>query len=194
MREAHLGNESGMTLVIVIVLAAAALIIMSGLIYMVTSGAELSGMAQRYTTAVQAAVGAVDLNRQFIEQQGAVNFTNNTINFATNPNLAANCLTAKLTQLTAAWPAGNCSKASTIDPTVNTSWDMTATLGQFQVYAKIVDTDPGNTAQASGLVKTGVVQANGQGTVRAIPYIYTIEALSVSPTGERSKLSGVYEY
>ncbi len=203
VREAHLGNESGMTLVIVIVLAAAALIVMAGLIYMVTSGTELTGTARRYSTALEAAVGGVDATAGLINLNSATNFSlqNAGINGGAPISSIANatCVNTKLTQPTANWTANGCpantSTSWIIDPTNSKTYDMTVTLGNYTVYSKIVDTIQGNTAQAQGLVQTGVVQANsGQDAVTAIPYIYTINVLSIGPASERSKVSAVYEY
>ncbi len=185
-------NESGLALVIVMVLAAAAIIIMAGLLYMVTSGTEFSGTAARYTNALQAAVGGVDGARQYIEQQGtAPNLPN--ILVSTGSKCMVNGQNMKLTTLTQNWPAG-CDKSFIINTTDQNTYDFTATLGNYQVYSKIVDTIPGNTAAASGLVKTGVVETS-PGKVRQIPYIYTLYTLSVSAAGaERSQVSAVYQY
>ncbi len=193
-------NESGLTLVIVMVLSVVALLMMSALIYMVQSGTEISGMQKRYTTAVDAGMGGVDVTRQFIDTQGpppnlgAINFKLTTEGNA--------CYTAKLTNATGSWPAG-CNSSVVLNPadspnSANASYDMTATLGKYTVYAKIVDTVPGNTAQGAGLVQTGVVASNsGQTPVQAVPYLYTLEVLSQGTDQslrERSKLTAVYQY
>lgn len=207
-----LGNESGMTLVIVIVLAAVALVIMSGLIYMVTSGTQVSGMGKRYATVTEAAVGGVDVGKEFIDtmspsitdgltqQINPANVFNISANAVFNPNLQ--CLSAKLKDDTSQWSQvtgcnGNFS-SFTIDPNVANSYDMQVTLGTYTVYAKIVDTVQGNTAGVPGLVQTGVVHESGN-SQPAKHYMYTVESLSCSQPGcpsgsERSKVSAVYEY
>ena len=195
----HLDNESGMTLVIVIVLAAAALMIMSALIYMATSGTEVSGMGTRYTTALEAAVGGTDAMRGLIGIRNATTFQLQGGGAQTNiPNPA--CTQTKLTTATASWQP-NCPANSDTSWTIDTgntqTYDMKLTLGgNYTVYAKIVDTIPGNTQAATGLSKTGVVGSNsGTVSVPQVPYIYTIETLSLGAnTPERSKVSAAYEY
>lgn len=185
-----LKNESGMALVIVLVLAVAALIIMTSLIYMVTSGTETSGEGKRYSTALEAAIGGVDVGKAIVDSLGAPNLLN------VNQSAINACINTKLTKPVSGWPAG-CDSSFIINANAATTYDMSVTLGNYNVYAKIVDTVPGNTAQVQGLSKPGVVKADsGEATVPAKPYFYTIEALSQSQTNpsERSKVSGVYEY
>ena len=172
---------------------------MSGLMYMVTSSIEFSGMGKRYSTALEAGVGGVEATMEYIGTRGAATWINNAnFNFATNPNIPAACLTAKLTSPTGSWgPANGCSNSVTIDPNDNKSYDMTITLGSYTVYAKIVDTVQGNTAPVTHLIKTGVVsQNNNEVQVQAEPFLYTIEAVSQSNANppERSKVSAVYQY
>ena len=196
----HLDNESGMTLVIVMVLAAVALIVMSALIYMATSGTEVSGMGKRYTNALEAAVGGTDAMRGLINVRDANNFTlqNGAVNLTSFSNAA--CTNKKLTMPTDEWTSNGCpanSDSWTIDTGNTQTYDMKLSLGgNYTVYAKIVSTILGNTQAANGLVKTGVV-GSGSGTVSVppVPYIYTIEALAQNATApERSKVSAVYEY
>ncbi|MDA8388926.1 MAG: hypothetical protein M0Z58_09740 [Nitrospiraceae bacterium] len=188
----HINDESGMTLVIVIVLAAVALIIMSGLIYMATSGTEVSGMGKRYSTALEAAVGGTDAARGLIDSRDANNFKLPAVQ-ATFSN--ALCTNTKLLKPTSEWTTNGC-PANSYSWTIGAgNYDMSLSLGNYTVYAKIVDTIPGNTAAATGLEKTGVVEADsGTLAVPAVPYIYTIETLSKANTPERSKVSAVYEY
>ncbi len=92
---------------------------------------------------------------------------------------------------------GGLDNASTINPAVATSYDMTIDLGAYRVYTKIVDTVDGNSGADEGLLKTAVVNAgSGEVTVVSVPYLYTIEVLSQSTTNatERSKLSVLYQY
>ena len=184
----HIKNERGMTLVIVMVLSVVALIIMSALIYMVQSGTEISGMQKRYTTALDAGMGGVGLQKELIDTMGSPNFQGITTNI---PNQA--CVTAKLANATGAGWAG-CSNSVTLDPLNAATYDMRATLGSYTVYTKIVDTIPGNTAQGTGL-SDPTASRSGHISVQAMPYIYTLQVLSLGTgTNERSKLSAVYEY
>jgi hypothetical protein len=109
------------------------------------------------------------------------------------PNPAS--VQAKLAGPIATW--GGLDNASTINPAVNTSYDMRIDLGAYTVYTKIVDTVDGNSGADEGLIKTAVVNAgSGEVTAVSVPYLYTIEVLSQSTTNatERSKLSILYQY
>jgi hypothetical protein len=65
-----LSTEKGIALVMILILAAIALAIMAGLIYMVTSSSQISGMQKRYETAREAGVGGADVAYQFIAVRG----------------------------------------------------------------------------------------------------------------------------
>jgi hypothetical protein len=65
-----LRSEKGIALVMILILAAIALAIMAGLIYMVTSSSQISGMQKRYKTALEAGVGGADVAYQFISLRG----------------------------------------------------------------------------------------------------------------------------
>ncbi len=197
-------NERGITLVIVMLLSVVALLIMSALIYMVESGSEMSGMQKRYATALDAGMGGVGMVKEFIDTQdtqGTPFLNGISLQFTAE---GSNCSSIKLTEPTADW--GGCNSSVVLNPSdlpgsPTASYDMYATLGKYTVYAKIVDTVQGNTAQGEGLVQTGVVASNsGQTPVQAEPYLYTLEILSQGKNAqgtnlpERAKLSAVYEY
>ncbi len=87
-------------------------------------------------------------------------------------------LEAKLKLPTSCWTG--CDNSVTITPGTNTTYDMQFDLGTtttYRVYAKIVDTVRGNSAESDeGLIKGGVVSSNtGEVTVQSRPYLYTIE-------------------
>lgn len=62
----ELSNEKGIALVMVLILSGISLAIMAGLIYMLTSGTQLSGMQKRYKTALEAGKGGNDVSYQTI--------------------------------------------------------------------------------------------------------------------------------
>jgi hypothetical protein len=66
----RLRNEKGIALVMILILAAIALAIMAGLIYMITSGTQISGMQKRYKTALEAGVGGSDITYHLIGLRG----------------------------------------------------------------------------------------------------------------------------
>ena len=212
-------NEKGIALAMVLVLAAISLAIMAVLIYMLVGGTRTSGIQKRYKTALEAGIGGGEVSYQLIALRGdATNQTNfinslNTLGFAVirtpatcQRSGAAACLTyptytglaAKLNLPTSCWTG--CDSAITINPAVNTSYDMQFDLGTttiYRVYAKIVDTVEGNSSGDEGLIKGGVVSSNpGDITSQSRPYLYTIEIDAENPNNpdERAKVSVLYQY
>jgi hypothetical protein len=178
----------------VLILAAIALVIMAGLIYMITSGTQISGMQKRYKTALDAGFGGTDVTFQLIGARGDPNIP--LTNFLITAS--SSCLTDKLNKKTADWGSG-CDSSMTVSPT---SHDMHFDLGSspyptYRVYSKIVDTAEGNSGGDEGLTGKGVVASgSGEVTVVSRPYLYTIEvdAENLSNPAERAKLSVLYQY
>lgn len=196
-------NENGIALMMVLVLSAIVLAIMAGLIYMLISGTQISGMQKRYKTALEAGLGGADVVYQFIGSRGNPGIPN--INFNFSPAFTIGCMTAKLTTTTSSanWAACtnyNNATSLTINPADNTTYDMSFDLGTgpiYTIYAKIVDTVEGNSGADEGLIKSGVVSSNtGEVTVMSMPYLYTIEINSENAANpaERAKLSVLYQY
>lgn len=183
----YLRNEKGFALVFVLILAAISLAMTLAMLIMVGGGSYVSGQQKRFRTAVDAGRGGMEAMFQLIANRG------NPDALYTMPNPAD--VQTKLGGSLATW--GGLDNASTIDPAVNTSYDMRIVLGAYTVYTKIVDTVDGNSGADEGLLKTAVVNAgSGEVTVVSVPYLYTIEVLSQSTTNatERSKLSVLYQY
>jgi hypothetical protein len=197
-----LRNNKGFALPFVLILAAIALTITVAMFVMLGRGSFVSGQQKRYRTAAEASRGGMEAMMQLIASGG------NTAPYSTLgialPN-AAGLVNMKLvgpvlpaTLPTGPWPGwGGLDNAITIDPNDSTTYDMRIDLGDYRVFAKVVDTVQGNSAVGESLLKSGVV-ATGTGEVVAVsvPYLYTIEVLSqsrVNPT-ERSKLSALYQY
>jgi len=189
-------NEKGIALVMVLVLSVIALAIMAGLIYMITTGTQISGMQKRYKTALEAGLGGADITYQLIAARGDPNIPlTNFLITASNVG-GVDCLTPKLNSPTSSWPAA-CSNSLTIDPNTQATYDMRFDLGSYRAYAKIADTVEGNSGPDSGLIKGGVVAANtGEINVMSMPYLYTIEVDAENPnnSAERAKLSILYQY
>jgi hypothetical protein len=212
-----LRSERGVALAVVLVLSAVVLLIMTTLIYMVTTGTQVSGLQKRYKTALEAGEGGADIFYQLIslrgESSGQTTFANQLtaagITFsATTPGTCTGLssgvtttytgLAAKLMTASTSWT--NCDSALAINPAVSSSYDMKVTVGttqRYDVYAKIVSTIPGNTGGDEGLLNKGVVSANtGEVAVMPIPSLYAIEAVATNPSrdDERAKLSILYQY
>lgn len=184
-------NEKGIALVMVLILSAIALAIMSGLVYMVISGTQISGIQKRYKTALEAGIGGRDAMFEVIRTRGNTDIPTSIC----IETWSATCENDKLNKATSSWNAG-CNSDLTM-----TTYDMTCTLGtspnQYIAYSKIVDTVEGNSGGDEGLIKTGVVVSNpGEVAVKSIPYLYTIEidAQNFSNPAERAKLSVLYQY
>ncbi len=195
-----LSNNKGIALVMVLIISLISLVIMSGLIYMVTTGTQVSGVEKRYRTALEAGKSSIDIAYQVFSSRGINPFTATEaapISFLiTSPGT---CLTNKLNNATVNW--GGCDSTLTITPGTTSTYDMTfqivGTSLDYSVYAKIVDTVEGNSSGDEGLVKTGVVISNsGEVPVMHIPYLYTVEIASENtndPT-ERTRLSALCQY
>lgn len=207
-------TEKGIALVMVLILSAIILAIMSGLVYMVISGTQISGIQKRYKTALEAGIGGANVSYQLIGLEGDTTKTNTFLSdisalspAVTTPNACTGIskesvtytgLSAKLRTPTSTWV--NCDSSLTITPGTTSTYDITFQLGigpTYTVYSKIVDTVEGNSGGDEGLLKTGVVVSNpGEVSVKSIPYLYTIEIDSenVANQAERAKLSVLYQY
>ena len=196
-------NEKGIALVMVLVLSAVILVIMAGLIYMLTTGTQLSGMQKRYKTALEAGIGGADITYQIIGKR-----MDNPVQVETEFNFlpafdittSQACLNDKLLRSTANWTSCSSDSTSlTIDPGNINTYDMSFDLGggpTYTVYAKIADTVMGNSGGDEGLLKGGVVHSTGEINVASIPFLYTIElaAQNQANPAERAKLSILYQY
>lgn len=187
----RLGNDRGVALIFVLLLSVVAMITTAGLLVILAKGGYLSGQQKRYNTALEAGRGGVQATLQVVADRGI-----DTIGL-TNVVLGAD-LGTKLASPTDTWLAG-IDNSSTIDPNVNTTYDLRFDLGSYRIHSKIVDTVEGNSGADTGLLKVGVVNSgSGEVIVMNVPYLYTIEELSanqVNPSStERVKISVLYQY
>jgi hypothetical protein len=191
-------NEQGIALVMVLILALISLALMSGLVYMVTSGTQVSGVEKRYSTALGAGESGIDIAYQVFSSRGNPYTAAQAATVGFNITASASCLTDKLNKMTNNW--GACDSSLTITPGAAGTYDMTFQLGAnpaFSVYTKIVDTVEGNSGGDEGLIKSGVVLSNsGEVTVMHVPYLYTLEidAENINNPTERAKLSALCQY
>ncbi len=207
-------NDKGIALVMVLVLSTVALLIMAGMIYMLTTGTQISGMQKRYETAAEAGLGGSDVTYQIIGFRGdalrTASFLNDiaallpgitTPNTCTGTNASGvtfTGMTAKINTPTSTW--AGCDTSMNIDPNINTTYDMVFTLGispTYNVYSKIIDTVEGNSAGEEGLINNRVVDSNsGEIRVMSYPYLYTleVEAENTGNPSERAKYSILYSY
>ena len=193
-----LRNNKGIALVMILILAAIALAIMAGLIYMITAGTQISGMQKRYKTALDAGFGGADITFQLIAARGDPfdSATETLLNY--HRSLSDTCLADKLNKETADWDVA-CDKSTTVSSSFNDMYFDLGAIGYptYRVYSKIVDTVEGNSGADEGLLSKGVVASgSGEVTVVSMPYLYTIEVDAENPnnTAERAKLSILYQY
>ncbi len=116
-------NESGIILIVTILLSFLALALIAGMLYMIVNGTKLSGYGKQYATALDAA-------------KGGVNIVTDMMNYdLTTPDLPPNsynipnqfCFQTKLDTPTQYW---NCSSSP----------DISMQLGQYTVNATITST------------------------------------------------------
>ena len=195
-----LRNEKGITLIIVLILSLVALATISSLIFMITTGTQLSGLQKRYKTSLEAGMGGADVTYQVISSRGDPSIPGlSDFGIPAEDVSGINCLSDKLNNPTSAWNAA-CDNTLTIDPSNPNTYDVTLELGVnpvWDIYTKIADTVEGNSGADLGLVKTGVVSAGtGEVPVVSMPYLYTIEAYSENQNdpSERAQLSILYQY
>jgi hypothetical protein len=196
-----LSTESGLALVMTLVISAIGLAIMAGLIYMITVGTQISGSQKRYKTANEAGIGGAAFSYEVIGARMTPSFTPPAFSMPALNVGGTNCLNSKLNTSTGTWPVV-CNQAVAIDPTAQATYDWRFDLGAapfptYTVYAKIVDTVEGNSSGDEGLIKGGVISSNpGDVTVQSRPYLYTIEIDAENPNNvdERAKVSVLYQY
>ncbi|TAL26251.1 MAG: hypothetical protein EPN94_03560 [Nitrospirae bacterium] len=181
---------------------------MAGLVYMIMSQTEISGIQKRYKTAQEAGLGGTAVAYQLIATRGVLtglpalwSYTTGTPSTCTGTSGGATYTGINAKIMTGNWMSDlDCNKSIAITTTDNTTYDMSFELGigtTYKVYAKIVDTVEGNSGGDEGLLKSGVVASNsGEVTVQSKPYLYTIEMVAESRDNpeERAKLSILYQY
>lgn len=217
-----LNNKKGVTLLVVLVLSAVALVISAGLLYMITAGTKMSGSTKRYRTACEAARAGVDVITQFVNTRGDASAASSLIAgpFSTFNFVYADAtgvrLNAKVANPSSSWIAGY-DTLTRIDTTINTpnsTYDAQFDLGTnptYRVYAKITSTAQGNSSgSGSTLHSGGATDARAQGSKssggsseineQSYPFLYSIEILAQKITavgqdpGEKCKLGALYQY
>jgi hypothetical protein len=192
-----LRREHGVALLVVLVISAVALIVMSGLAYLLTAGSTLSGMSKRYQSAHEAGKAGAGIVYQLIDARGNPNVPLANFTIPDTARLFA-ASGGKLTTPTASWLAGS-SSTVTITTSDTTTYDFRFDLGvnpTYRVYAKITDTVQGNSGTDPALHKHGVVANSAEIAMPPAPFLYAIEIVSEDAGNpqERAKLSTLYEY
>lgn len=200
-------NERGAALVTALLLTLISLGIVMSLLYIVLEQTRASGSHKRYKNSLEAAHGAAQLiTKEMIPLLYSANadpkttLTNqfSSINLDTSSNA---CLNQKMTLPSSGWTACG-SQSKSFDPKAD--FDMTfklqGTTGSgFKVFAKIVDTQPGN-SDTSGIdlldSGVGVTGSSAGVSPKHIPARYRIETEGESSTNSKEKaaLTIFYSY
>jgi hypothetical protein len=219
-----IGNERGVALVTALLLSLIVLGMVMALLYYVTQGVTQSAANKRYHSAREAAYGGMDVVSKQIMPDVLGNYSTSYLSTVlagvqpTYSNLP--CFQSKLNNATSQWSGACTADSRTPEPKVLP--DVTIKLKgpplspNFNVYAKIVDSQPGNSDAtstgpapggtggvldgAAGVAYSGPV-GGGSGssetvTPMHIPGMYRIEVQGESETNplERSRLSALYVY
>lgn len=191
-------NEKGIAFVMVLVIAVVSLAVMSALIFMVTSGTQISGMGKRYLTTLECAYGANEIAVDFINSGGVLDtggFCGNIV----NTNTA--CMTAKRTGATSAVNWAACTNfvnatSTIINPNDPTTYDISFDCGTCRAYVKIFDTVHGNTGIETALIKGSVISAFTDPAPIPMPFGFSFEIMSVNIVNpdDNARLSFVYSF
>jgi hypothetical protein len=198
-------------LVLVLVLSGVLLAVMTAVMYMITTGTQVSGLRKQYKTALEAGQGGTDLFFQIVatrdsaaDKTALVTALNNAGLNAVISNTTASCsgtaggatyqgIAAKLMTPSTSW--SGCDNSIGIDTSNASSYDMRADMGNYRVYAKIVAATDGTTGAGTELHGSGVVSPTAI-SVKKEPYLYAIEVVSENAANprERARLSVLYQY
>lgn len=204
-----LRNEKGVALVTSLMLTLISLGMVMALLQLMLMQTKVSGAHKRYKSSLEAAHGAAQIiTKELIpmmfspvaDPKGKLTTEFASINLDTSTN---ECMKQKLTLPAYKWTAcGSNSKTLVPKQDYDMSFKLQGTGAQgFNVYAKIVDTQPGN-SDASGIdgletanAVTGSV-SNGGVVAKHIPAIYRIETEGESSSNakEKAALTVFYSY
>lgn len=207
-------GEEGAALVTALLLTLLSLVISTALLYSVTLGAKNSASHKRYSTALAAAQGGVEvLANEIVPRlfgittsgsltEASLGEVADTFSFMNLSFPAGNpqCLQQKLSRRTEEWsacsPAGASGDPATL-PDVTFTLKGTGSPGGYQVATKIVDTVPGNSFLGRiELDAGGGVEWKDEGVYpQHVPYLYSIGVQGESGNAsEKARLSVLYAY
>ena len=146
----------------ILILAAISLVIMAGLLYMITSSTQISGMQKRYKSGLEAGIGGAEVSYQFIALRADDPTSLVTLLSSMNPVITTptTCTGTDLSGTQYTGSAGGptpgglaaklmtptynvdgtlnwslaCDKSMSIDPSIPTSYDMQFELGTNPTY------------------------------------------------------------
>jgi hypothetical protein len=203
----HIRNERGIALMTALLLTLISLGIVMAVLYYIIQGMQVSASHRRYKGALEASYGGIDVFTkeiipQFLGVKNPAGLENVFAGFS--PTFSQySCLSSKLTNAPSGWSPKCGPNPTSVEPTV--SPDAIFKLkGQdlqpnFNVYAKVVDTQKGNSDMSGNeALDTGAGVAYGSSAVSPmhVPATYRIEAQAQRETNplEKAKLSVLYAY
>jgi hypothetical protein len=147
-------NQKGIALVVTLMLLVLGFAVVATLFRLSTQETKLARLEQGYTTELDAAKAGTDLFIQMVEfsQGGSTQVGNGPQNLGSASYLNGTCLTVKMSNPTSLWTAaggwaGCPTQAQATSPfptdstnTANYYSDTTLSLGNYTVYAKLIDT------------------------------------------------------
>jgi hypothetical protein len=206
-------DEKGAALVTALMLTMLSLVVALTLLYTVTLGTRISAGQKRYRSALAAAHGGVELVTQeilpLLLSQAPLTATGleGSFSLVGLKVPAYPCLQQKMGSATSSWSACSAAQASP-DPAEQP--DLTFTLGgtlpgdpansgpAYRLYAKIIDTVPGNSdAGSADLLDPGSAVSGREEVIRPqhVPGLYSISVQGAGDSSrEKARLSLLYAY
>jgi Tfp pilus assembly protein PilX len=202
-----LKNEKGVALVTSLLLTLISLGMVMALLQIVLMQTKISGAHKRYKNSLEAAHGGVQLiakeiipmlfNQDIPDPKATLTSEFTAIDLDTSSN---DCLKQKLTSTSGSWTACG-ADSQTME--AKKAWDLSFKLpgvsgAGYQVYAKIVDSKPGNSDTSGQNLDSGAGVAGASNGVDPmhVPGVYRIEAVGESTTNskEKAELTVFYSY
>lgn len=203
-------SERGAALVIVLAIVVMSTALLAVVMHFMQKGTETSALEQKYETAKDASLGAIDVfAKEIIPLAISSTLTSalgnfNTITSATITKVATDtCFGDKLTKSTSETNWAGCAdyeEAHSANPkeAPDIRFKLSSTNGpDYTVYTKIVDTVGGN-SNTSGITLEGTGVAESSGSIVSVqhfPYMYTMEVQGErAEKSERASFEALYAY
>jgi hypothetical protein len=206
-------NEKGIALVTSLLLSLLALVIVMAVLYLVTQSTQGSGASKRYSNAMQASYGGVDVFTRNIIPEIVGGTVTSTLESNLHDVLNAqfdsshpDCLSQKLLKSTADWDTTSVCGADAKENDPKQHPDATFTLAGlplqpgYKIFTQVVDTVQGNsdTSSYSDYLDSGsgVTGSSSSISPMHMPALYTIEVQGEKQTNatEKARLSVLYMY
>ena len=203
-----LGSEKGVALVTALLLTMLSLAITMALLTFIIAGTKMSAAQKRYSSSLAAAYGGVelatkDLLPKIFNGYSSSGLTSTFSNVSLSVQSSSACLRQKMYLPTNQWTTAVCGAAATSqDPTSSPDFRFTlrgtGTGPSFNLFAKIVDTIPGNSDPSGMELDAGMAVAGSSPGISPmhLPAMMTleVEGSQGSKPQEKADLSVLYAY